>query len=81
MVSNRDERGPGLPARAVGTRKLTGTAGTGGGGYHIEIGGYPRVDNSNCAVGAGKYLWNKGTRTTRITRIFAMNNADLSGSK
>ena len=88
-MTSRDERGAGLPARAVGTRthgyprviKLTGTAGTGGVGYHIEIGGYPRVNNSNCAAGAGGYLWNKGTRTTRITRIFAMTNADLSGSK
>ena len=78
------ERGAGLPARAVGTRtrgyprviKLTSTAGTGGSGYHIENGGYPRVNNSNCAAGAGKYLWNEGTR---IIRIFAMNNAaDLS---
>ena len=51
--------------------KLTGTAGTGGSGYHIENGGYPRVNNCGTKV----------PHTTRITRIFAMNNADLSGSK
>ena len=74
--------------RAVGTRtrgyprviKLIDIAGAGGSGYHIENCGYPRVNNSNCAAGAGKYLWNEGTRTTRITRIFAMNYVDLSGS-
>ena len=87
-VHVRDERGAGLPAQAVGTRtcgyprviKLSNNAGAGGSGYHIENCGYPRVNNSNCAAGADKYMCNEGTRTTRITRIFAMNNVDLSGS-
>ena len=57
--------------------KLTDTAGAGGSGYHIENCGYPRVNNSNCATGAGKYLQNEGTRTTRF---FSMNNVDISGS-